>query len=336
MPITEFNSDLNIIAKLDDEPNDVGGLTSAELKAKFDEAGNTIQDYINDTLIPGVKAENIPFTASDAVPADTVQGAIEDVQEQIAQVVMGQIPDGSITPDKLTGSARWYYRRFSAADWVSQGDDDGYLFTVAPEVHKLTASYPAAVFTLHMLVGKTAEDFTADTIAAGRTAFINALKAANTANASAPDTYPTAEDGHIILTWHQLQYYILSGQLVDASTAQSQAAQMGYDWQSTVTTPPEGTVHTLDELLTAGYTPMLGGSQAAFDALFTVDTALGLGFRRKRDTDQPGASHTYDLFGRMTGNTWGCIETQVALDEQTKVLTLTSQEAYDGEILVMG
>ena len=38
----------------------------------------------------------------------------------------------------------------------------------------------------------------------------------------------------------------------------------------------------------------------------------------------------------MTGSTWGCIETQVALDTQTKVLTLAAQEAYDGEILVMG
>ena len=39
-----LNGDLNIIQKLDDEPNDVGGLTSAQLKAKFDEAGNVIKD----------------------------------------------------------------------------------------------------------------------------------------------------------------------------------------------------------------------------------------------------------------------------------------------------
>ena len=38
MALTEFQDDLNIIQKLDDEPNDVGGLTAAELKAKFDEA----------------------------------------------------------------------------------------------------------------------------------------------------------------------------------------------------------------------------------------------------------------------------------------------------------
>lgn len=50
-PIT---ADLDIIQKLDDEPNDVGGLSAAELKAKFDEAGNTIKDFINESLIPQV------------------------------------------------------------------------------------------------------------------------------------------------------------------------------------------------------------------------------------------------------------------------------------------
>ncbi len=57
MAITELTDDLNIVAALDDEPNDTGGLTSAQLKAKFDEAGNTIKTYINDDLIPGVEAE---------------------------------------------------------------------------------------------------------------------------------------------------------------------------------------------------------------------------------------------------------------------------------------
>lgn len=52
--ITNFLKDMDIIAKLDDQPNDVGGLTAAELKAKFDEGGKAIQEYINGTLIPEV------------------------------------------------------------------------------------------------------------------------------------------------------------------------------------------------------------------------------------------------------------------------------------------
>lgn len=50
--VRKLEDDLNIIQKLDDEPNDVGGLTSAQLKAKFDEAGLVIQKYINESLIP--------------------------------------------------------------------------------------------------------------------------------------------------------------------------------------------------------------------------------------------------------------------------------------------
>ena len=50
--IPSLEDDLDNIQKLDDEPNDVGGLTAAELKAEFDKAGNTIKEYLNETLIP--------------------------------------------------------------------------------------------------------------------------------------------------------------------------------------------------------------------------------------------------------------------------------------------
>ena len=67
--ITYMDGDLNIIQALDDEPNDVGGLTSAQLKAKFDEAGNTIKAYINETLIPAVLAEDATEEARAAAEA---------------------------------------------------------------------------------------------------------------------------------------------------------------------------------------------------------------------------------------------------------------------------
>ena len=55
MAITTMTDNLDIIAALADTPNDTSGLTAAQLKAKFDEAGNTVKEYINDTLIPGVE-----------------------------------------------------------------------------------------------------------------------------------------------------------------------------------------------------------------------------------------------------------------------------------------
>lgn len=67
MAIEKLTKDLNIIQKLDDEPNDVGGLTSAELKAEFDKAGNEIKEYINSTVVPAV---NSVQTQADASTAD--------------------------------------------------------------------------------------------------------------------------------------------------------------------------------------------------------------------------------------------------------------------------
>ena len=43
MAFTQLTNDLNIISALDDEPNDVGGLTAAQLKAKFDEGPGVIK-----------------------------------------------------------------------------------------------------------------------------------------------------------------------------------------------------------------------------------------------------------------------------------------------------
>ncbi len=55
MSVELFTKDMHIIAKLDDEPNDVGGMTAAQLKDKFDEGGLAIKEYINDVLHPALE-----------------------------------------------------------------------------------------------------------------------------------------------------------------------------------------------------------------------------------------------------------------------------------------
>ena len=59
MALQKLTKDLKIIAKLDDEPNDVGGLTADELKAKFDEAGEAIKEYLNDVLLAQLEAAGV-------------------------------------------------------------------------------------------------------------------------------------------------------------------------------------------------------------------------------------------------------------------------------------
>ena len=80
MALPEFTTDLNIIQKLDDEPNDIGGLTAAELKAKFDEAGLAIKKWLNETLLPALIAANLGYSSSDTVEAENIQAAIEYVR----------------------------------------------------------------------------------------------------------------------------------------------------------------------------------------------------------------------------------------------------------------
>ena len=62
--LTKFTGDLDIIAALDDEPNDVGGLTAAQLKAKFDQGAKTLADYINDTLTEELETVTLPAEGS--------------------------------------------------------------------------------------------------------------------------------------------------------------------------------------------------------------------------------------------------------------------------------
>lgn len=65
-----LDGDLNIIQKLDDEPNDVGGLTAAELKHEFDKAGLAIQKYINETLVPKIIEEDATNAAREEAEAE--------------------------------------------------------------------------------------------------------------------------------------------------------------------------------------------------------------------------------------------------------------------------
>ena len=66
MTISSFDYNMNIISALEDEPNDVGGLTASQLKAKFDEGGNALKTYVNETPLPGISQE-ITDTVQDLV-----------------------------------------------------------------------------------------------------------------------------------------------------------------------------------------------------------------------------------------------------------------------------
>lgn len=80
LEIELLDGDLNIIQKLDDEPNDVGGMTSAELKETFDKAGNIIKDYLNNQLIPAILAADA--TEAARAEAEAARQSAETGREQ--------------------------------------------------------------------------------------------------------------------------------------------------------------------------------------------------------------------------------------------------------------
>lgn len=77
MKLTTLDEDLRIHQKLDDEPNDVGGLSAQELKEKFDQAGVTIQKYLNETHLPEEEAAVADALDQAKAYADKKAAAVE-------------------------------------------------------------------------------------------------------------------------------------------------------------------------------------------------------------------------------------------------------------------
>ena len=100
------------ISDLPDQPN----MQPEELKAHFDSSPEELRQALNalcDALAAQTAAADIGFAQTAGVPETTVQEAIENVQSQVTEAIVGSIPSGSITGDKLAQDVR---DRFSAIE----------------------------------------------------------------------------------------------------------------------------------------------------------------------------------------------------------------------------
>lgn len=104
------------ISQLADQPN----MQPDELKAYFDsspeqlrQAHNGLCDVLTEATSSASAAAGLGFQRTAGVPADTVQAAVENVQQQVTDAVLGNIPSGSVTEDKLAQDVR---DRFAAIE----------------------------------------------------------------------------------------------------------------------------------------------------------------------------------------------------------------------------
>ena len=73
MALTKMTKDVNNIQKLSDKPNEIDGLTSAELKERFDKAGADTKAYINSILTEELDTilATIPSTSNFVTQSDS-------------------------------------------------------------------------------------------------------------------------------------------------------------------------------------------------------------------------------------------------------------------------
>ena len=89
MALSKFTENVNNIQALSDRPNVTDGITSSELKEKFDKAGSDIKNYMNNTL------------------TEEIDDAIVDINSDIA-AVQASIPTNYVTTSdsRLTNSRK--------------------------------------------------------------------------------------------------------------------------------------------------------------------------------------------------------------------------------------
>ncbi len=108
MALKRLDKDISHVSKLPDIPTLENGYTPESLKERFDMAGEDIKEYINEILINELEGEmgasSIGIRADESLSGATVQEGLCDLAGKIREVVGGQIPDGTISPDKFVPS----------------------------------------------------------------------------------------------------------------------------------------------------------------------------------------------------------------------------------------
>ena len=112
MSLTKLTANLNNISSLPDKPT----LQSDELKALFDEAGNVIKEYLNETLTDEVEklisdtAKANKTTVENTLDSDSIANALSSAQGKVLKTLIDNLEDNkqkniSISTEEPTGGS---------------------------------------------------------------------------------------------------------------------------------------------------------------------------------------------------------------------------------------
>ena len=146
MAYPQITDNLNIHQSLATLPNQTDGLTDAQLKAKYDEAVNTIKTYVNSTLLPALESttggnsgtENLGSATITGVSGATAYAQLVDLKNQLDSVVVGTIPDKSLAPIKLDDEAYFGGQNFGTTTNVG----NVYSLTTGRNLSTIPDGYP--------------------------------------------------------------------------------------------------------------------------------------------------------------------------------------------------
>ncbi|WP_293009542.1 MULTISPECIES: hypothetical protein [unclassified Oscillibacter] len=142
MALSRFEKNMQIIQALDDEPNDVGGMTATELKATFDEGGEAVKEYLNGVLVPAL---------------DTYIARVDNPHSVTkAQVGLGNC-DNTADTDKPVSVAQTAAIATAKAEAVSVAASDATAKANVAKAEAISASDPAGAATSAVLQHNTAE-----------------------------------------------------------------------------------------------------------------------------------------------------------------------------------
>lgn len=302
--------------------------TSADMVVRTNEDGTTakledslkaLEDSVNE--ITGGGGSNTPDPGPDEPdPSDPYAPG-----ESIDNVPV----NGTGTTGYFTKS---YYLVFEAQDFNSDTNE----LRVAATYHKMNPNQTMVLGKVRHRLGRTVMDFYPDTPITTIRDKLVACQRAALARFSAGETtdFPQDADGNIMLDWNQVQIWLLEEVLKTPAEAAAYVTTKKIDWKDTKTFDVT-TTKTIEDVMSACYIPAstTGGSTAAIDALLALDLVRALHLRQ-RVSGVP-IQEEYNLFGRMTSNTWSDREAEIYWDLKTRELVIHADAPFPGDVLII-